>query len=91
MSIFVEFVKDSEGYEFLCIVFTIKVNKFDKDVMEEGSWAGAQSVLCPGVKMGANSLLTVGSVATSNLDSGFIYQGNPAVQVRERRIREVRR
>jgi len=38
LKIFVEFVKDSEGYEFLCIVFTIKVNKFDKDVVEEGSW-----------------------------------------------------
>lgn len=30
LKIFVEFVKDSEGYEFLCIVFTIKVNKYDK-------------------------------------------------------------
>lgn len=55
-------------------------------VLEEGVWIGAKSVVCPGVTCGAHSILTVNSTATSNLVSQGIYQGNPAVKVKERVI-----
>ncbi|GHB37062.1 WcaF family extracellular polysaccharide biosynthesis acetyltransferase [Mongoliitalea lutea] len=53
-------------------------------VIEKGVWIGAKSVVCPGVTCKSHSILTVGSVATKSLESYSIYQGNPAVKVRER-------
>lgn len=55
-------------------------------VLEEGVWIGAKAVVCPGIICASHSLLTVGSVANSNLDAYGIYRGNPAVKVRERKI-----
>lgn len=52
--------------------------------IESGAWIGAKSVVCPGVECGSQSVLTVGSVATSNLNTNQIYSGNPAKSVRER-------
>ena len=54
--------------------------------LEEGAWVGAKAVVCPGVICHSHSLLTVSSVATSNLEAYGIYQGNPAKKVRERKI-----
>lgn len=62
--------------------------KFDLVVrpvtMEDGAWVGAKAVVCPGVTLRSHSILAVGSVATKSLDEWSIYQGNPAVKVRER-------
>lgn len=55
-------------------------------VLEDGSWVGAQAVVCPGVTLKTNAILTVSSVATKNLDANSIYQGNPAVKVKDRKI-----
>jgi putative colanic acid biosynthesis acetyltransferase WcaF len=55
-------------------------------VLEDGAWVGAQSVVCPGVRCQSQSILTVGSVATQDLDPNGIYQGNPAEKVKERII-----
>lgn len=55
-------------------------------VLEAGVWIGAHSIVCPGVTCKDHSILSVGSVATKDLESFFIYQGNPAVKVRERVI-----
>ncbi|HQQ93061.1 MAG TPA: WcaF family extracellular polysaccharide biosynthesis acetyltransferase [Bacteroidia bacterium] len=78
----------SQGAMLLCGNHNYRKNAFDlvvQDIfMEEGSWVGAKAVLCPGVRMGANSLLTVGSVAVKNLDPDWIYQGNPAQKLRKR-------
>lgn len=52
----------------------------------QGAWVGAKAVVCPGVRCGEHSLLTVGSVATKNLEPYWIYQGIPAVKVKERVI-----
>lgn len=52
--------------------------------IDNGAWIGAKSIVCPGVLCGNQSVLTVGSVATRNLDPNMIYSGNPAVAVRER-------
>ncbi|MBK6978669.1 MAG: colanic acid biosynthesis acetyltransferase WcaF [Cytophagaceae bacterium] len=54
--------------------------------MEEGAWAGAKTVICPGVIMKSHSILTVGSIATKNLEENGIYVGNPALKIRNREI-----
>lgn len=81
----------SQGAMLLCGNHNYKKVSFDLIVgeitLEEGAWAGAQSVVCPGVKLGSHSLLTVGSVATHNLEPYWIYQGNPAQKVKERQIK----
>jgi len=81
----------SQGALLLCGNHNYKKSSFDliveEIVLEEGAWAGAKTVVCPGVRMGSHSLLTVGSIATSNLEPYFIYQGNPAIKVKERVIR----
>jgi putative colanic acid biosynthesis acetyltransferase WcaF len=63
--------------------FDLTVNKI---IIEDGVWLGAKSVVCPGITCKTHSVLSVASVATKNLDSFFIYTGNPAVKVRERVI-----
>jgi putative colanic acid biosynthesis acetyltransferase WcaF len=51
-----------------------------------GVWIGAKSVVCPGVVCQNESILTVGAVATKGLEAFGIYQGNPAVLIRQRKI-----
>ncbi len=58
-----------------------------KIILEDGVWLGAQSVVCPGVTCGSHSVLSVGSVATKDLEAYGIYQGNPAMKVREREFK----
>ena len=52
--------------------------------IEDGAWIGANSTVCPGVTVHENAILTVGSVATSDLTANGVYQGNPAERKRER-------
>lgn len=56
--------------------------------IEDGAWIGAQTTVCPGVTVHRNAILTVGSVATKDMVANGIYQGNPAVKIRERIIKE---
>ncbi len=55
-------------------------------LLEEGSWIGARAVVCPGVTVKSHAILTVGSVATKDLDAYSIYQGTPAAKIRNREI-----
>lgn len=55
-------------------------------VLEDGVWIGAKATVCPGVTCKSHSVLAVGSVATQDLASYTVYQGNPAVAKRERTI-----
>lgn len=55
-------------------------------ILEEGSWIGANATICPGVTAKSHAVLTVGSIATKDLAAYSIYQGNPAVKVKERVI-----
>jgi len=57
--------------------------------IEEGVWIGGKAVVCPGVICKSHSILTVGSIATKNLDEYSIYQGNPAVVIRKRKMKEL--
>jgi putative colanic acid biosynthesis acetyltransferase WcaF len=54
--------------------------------IEDGCWIGAQSCVCPGVTCNRESVLSVQSVANTDLLAGSIYQGNPAVI---KKIREI--
>jgi putative colanic acid biosynthesis acetyltransferase WcaF len=54
--------------------------------LEEGVWIGAKAIVCPGILCKSHSILTVASVATSNMESDGIYQGNPAKKVKNRKI-----
>lgn len=56
-------------------------------VIEDGAWVGAKSVVCPGITMKSHAILTVGSIATKDLEAYGIYQGNPAKKIRERVIK----
>jgi putative colanic acid biosynthesis acetyltransferase WcaF len=62
--------------------------RLGKITIEDGVWIGAQTVVCPGVVCRSHAILTVGSVATRELEPWGIYSGNPAVAVRERVISE---
>jgi putative colanic acid biosynthesis acetyltransferase WcaF len=52
----------------------------------QGAWIGANAFVGPGVCVGSYAVLTAGSIATKDLETCGVYQGNPAVQVRQRRI-----
>ncbi|GAB3330312.1 putative colanic acid biosynthesis acetyltransferase [Larkinella ripae] len=54
--------------------------------LENGAWLGAKSVVSPGVTCRSHSILAMGSVATQSLEAYGIYQGNPAVWVKNREI-----
>lgn len=55
-------------------------------VIQDGAWIGAKSVVCPGLTVQSHSVLTVGSIATKDLEAYSIYQGNPAVVIKNRNI-----
>jgi putative colanic acid biosynthesis acetyltransferase WcaF len=74
----------------LCGNHNYKKSSFDLIVgkihLEKGAWIGAHAVVCPGVVCKSHAILTVNSVATSNLEAFGIYQGNPAIKVKTRVI-----
>jgi len=55
-------------------------------ILEDGVWIGAYAIVNHGITIGSHAVLTAGSVATKNLEAYSIYQGNPAVKVRNRMI-----
>lgn len=80
----------SQGALLLCGNHDYSKVTFDLMVgditLEDGVWIGARSVVCPGVSCGSHAVLSVGSVATKNLDAYGIYAGVPAQKIRERSI-----
>ena len=54
--------------------------------VEAGAWIGAGAFVGPGVTVGDHAVLAAGSIAAKNLEPFGIYQGNPAVLVRQRII-----
>lgn len=82
----------SQGAMLLCGNHNYKKVSFDlivkPIVLEEGVWVGAKAIVCPGVTCSSHALLTVNSVATTNLDAYSVYQGNPAIKIKDRIIRE---
>ena len=54
--------------------------------VEAGAWIGAGAFVSPGVTVGNHAVLAAGSIATKNLEPFGIYQGNPAVLIKQRQI-----
>jgi len=80
----------SQGAMLLCGNHDYTSPRFDlitREIkLESGAWVGAKSVVCPGVTMQSHSVLSVGSILTSDSDAFGIYRGNPASLVRTRSI-----
>ena len=78
----------SQGSLLLCGNHNYKTPAFDLVIgpitLEEGVWIGANAVVCAGVTCKSHSILSVGSIATKSLESYSIYQGNPAIKIRDR-------
>lgn len=80
----------SQGAMLLCGNHDYKKSTFDlitgNIVLKQGAWIGAKSVVCPGITVNNHAVLSVGSVASSDLEAFSVYRGNPAVKVKERII-----
>lgn len=80
----------SQGALLLTGNHNYKKSSFDlitgKIVVEQGAWIGAKAVVCPGVRVQSHSILTVGSVLTKSSSAYGIYQGNPAIKIKDRVI-----
>ena len=80
----------SQGATLLCGNHNYFLESFDLIIkpitLEQGSWIGVNSTVCPGVNIGSHAVLSAGSVATKDLEPYFIYQGNPASKIRKRMI-----
>ncbi|KIA95122.1 acyl transferase [Pedobacter kyungheensis] len=53
-------------------------------ILETGAWVGASAKVCPGITLHSHAVLSMGSVATKDLSAFSIYQGNPAVKIKDR-------
>ncbi|KPZ72991.1 Maltose O-acetyltransferase [Shewanella sp. P1-14-1] len=71
------------NHDFTSTTFDLMVSEIN---IANEAWVGAKSVVCPGVTLQRASILTVGSIATKNLEELGIYQGNPAIKIKERVI-----
>ena len=61
--------------------FDLKIGEI---IIKSGVWIGAKSVVCPGVVCEENSVLLASSIATKDLITNKIYQGNPATPKKDR-------
>jgi putative colanic acid biosynthesis acetyltransferase WcaF len=71
------------NHNFTKVKFDLIINKI---LLEDGVWIGARATVCGGAICRDHAVLTVGSVAIGELRSMGIYQGNPALLVKERNI-----
>ena len=80
----------SQGAMLICGNHDYTKPTFDlmvKDiVLEDGVWIGAGSLVCSGVTCRSHAVLSAGSVASKDLDAYSVYQGNPAVKIKDREI-----
>ena len=56
-------------------------------VLENGSWVGARSMICPGVTVHECGIAAAGSVVSKDVPAFEIHAGNPATLVRIREFR----
>lgn len=55
--------------------------------IEDGAWIGAFSRIAPGVTVGHEAIVTLGSVLLHDAEPRGVYTGNPAIRVRWRTMR----
>jgi len=48
----------------------------------DGAWISANSVLLPGVEVGADCMIGAGSIVTRDTEPASLYAGNPARKIR---------
>lgn len=58
-------------------------------IIEDGAWVGARATVLPGVTVKSHSIVAAGSVIAKDTEAYGIYVGNPAVKVKERKIRSL--
>jgi maltose O-acetyltransferase len=46
-------------------------------------WVGGGAIICPGVRVGARSVIGAGSVVTRDIPEGVFAAGNPCRVIRE--------
>jgi len=56
--------------------------------VEDGAWIGAFARVAPGVTVGREAVVGLGAVLIEDAEPSGIYFGNPAVKVRERKLRD---
>lgn len=54
--------------------------------IESGAWIAAKAIVGPGVTIGSGSVLTLGSMASSDLKPWTIYTGTPARPIKARQL-----
>jgi putative colanic acid biosynthesis acetyltransferase WcaF len=78
----------SQGAMLLCGNHNYRKTSFDLFTgqinIDDGAWIGAKALVCPGVHCNSHSVLSAGSVATKDLEAYSVYQGNPAIKVKNR-------
>jgi len=57
-------------------------------ILEDGSWIGARTLICPGVRVGQCGVAAAGSVVTRSIPPFEIHSGNPAHFVKRRIFRQ---
>lgn len=50
--------------------------------IEDNVWLGGGVIVCPGVRIGANSVIGAGAVVTQDIPAGVVAVGNPARVIR---------
>jgi putative colanic acid biosynthesis acetyltransferase WcaF len=80
----------SQGALLLTGNHNYKMARFDLMLgeieLEDGVWIGARSIVAPGVKCFSHSVLSAGSLLTSNMEAYCIYSGQPAKKTKKRII-----
>jgi putative colanic acid biosynthesis acetyltransferase WcaF len=68
---------DYNDYAFPLVAYSMRLGKF--------AWICARASVAPGVNVGEGAVLGLGSVASRDLEPWSVYQGVPAVKIKERR------
>ncbi|MBT1705342.1 WcaF family extracellular polysaccharide biosynthesis acetyltransferase [Chryseosolibacter indicus] len=71
------------NHNYKSVTFDLMIGEI---ILEDGTWIGALSLVGPGVNCGTHSVLSVNSVASSNLEPYTVYRGNPAIAIKARVI-----
>ena len=71
----------SGNHDYTKVAFDLITNMI---LLEDGVWIGAGAIVCGGTICRDHVVLSVGSVATGELESMGIYRGNPAVRIKDR-------
>ena len=80
----------SQGAVLLTGNHNYKKSSFDlitgEVLVQDGVWIGAFSIVNLGITAHSHAVLAGGAVATKDLETYGVYQGNPAIKIRNRKI-----